>query len=192
MIERKDYTLSEWFDEIKDQFDINRPIEYRIKGHAIVCDGWQVVGGIKEYHMNYGWANGKNTWYSLDTLHYPDSTGVVDDEYMMINIKPDPAIGGSFSGSYSRDLPFPRRYFTRDATCASTATFAIGQKLQFLPHVEVKCDGDGYVYFNGSGVSSEYHEQLFSISSKDAGAKILIQDGAVKLYGGGGIRFHGE
>ncbi len=192
------YTADEWFSLIQEQLNLNRPIEYGIKRHAIVCDGWQIIADtitgdtIKQYHMNYGWANSYNAWYTLDDLYQTDSTGTPDDEQMIIDIYPTPSIGGSFSGTYTRDSSFPYRYFTRDATCADTAIFNIGQSLQFLPHIEVKCDNpSGYILFNGSAVSG-YNERLFSINNKDIKAEIRIYDAGLKIHNNGGIRFHGE
>ncbi len=195
--QHRDYTADEWFSLIQEQLNLNRPMEYGIKGHAIVCDGWRIVfietTLVKQYHMNYGWAGryGSNTWYTLDALRQPES-GTPDDEDMIVDICPTPSIGGSFSGTYTRDSSFPYRYFTRDATCADTAEFNIGQSLQFLPHIEVKCDNpSGYVLFNGSAVSG-YNERLFSINNKDIKAEIRIYDAGLKLHDNAGIRFHGE
>jgi len=191
--DRIDYTPTEWFDLLKEDLNKNQPLEYRIKGHAIVCDGWQIVDGDKEYHMNYGWANSRNTWYTLDVLHQVDSMGCADSEYVMQEIRPTPSIGGAFSGTYNRDASFIYRYFTRNATCATDASFGIGQRLQFLPHIEVKCatSSTGHVQFNGSAVSG-YDNWLYSINNEDQKVGIRIYDGAVRLCENGGIRFHGE
>ncbi len=83
---RDDFSAQEWFDMIADEIDLDRPILYRVAGHAIVADGWQVVGGLNQYHMNYGWSNARTTWYTVDNLHLqPES----EDEYLVINIIPN-------------------------------------------------------------------------------------------------------
>ncbi len=192
--ERPDYTAVTWFELIKEDLNKNQPLVYRIKGHAIVCDGWLEDGSgpTRQYHMNYGWANSRNDWYTVDALHQVDSTATIDDEYLLEEIRPAPSIAGSFSGTYSLDPSFRYRYFTRDATCATTAEFSVAQRLQFLPHVEVKCvSSSGYILFNGSAVADS-EEFIYSINEEDTKVGIKIYDGDVKLNENGGIRFFGE
>lgn len=59
-----------WFAAIRKEFDnyLPRPIQYRITGHSIVCDGYQ-TGASNMVHMNYGWDSGHNAWYTVDNLH---------------------------------------------------------------------------------------------------------------------------
>jgi PKD repeat protein len=68
---RWDYSSDSWFDVIKQQINQGLPMEYYIVSHAIVCDGWRDTGGLKQYHMNYGWDDGHNAWYTLDNLYCP-------------------------------------------------------------------------------------------------------------------------
>ncbi len=106
---RSDYTASFWFDIMKNEFNYNRPVIYRITGHAIVGDGWQTIGAINEYHMNYGWYGpGSDTWYTLDAMT-DDPEG---QEYLINNIIPSPYLL-SLSGTYPRES-FPYRYFYKD------------------------------------------------------------------------------
>jgi len=74
---RPDHTADSWFNIISAELDLERPLLYRIYqsgwgGHAIVCDGWRISGGENQLHFNYGWADGHNTWYTVDNL-YPGS-----------------------------------------------------------------------------------------------------------------------
>jgi hypothetical protein len=85
---RTDHTPQSWFDIIKEQINASHPIHYRIYGHSIVCDGWRDTGGINQYHMNYGWADGHTTWYSIDGLYCPWAGCGTDEEYLIRNIIP--------------------------------------------------------------------------------------------------------
>lgn len=66
---RSNYSADGWFSLIQDEINEGRPMYYTISRHAIVCDGWQVIGEAKQYHFNYGWADSHNAWYALDGLY---------------------------------------------------------------------------------------------------------------------------
>ena len=177
---RKDYSAVNWFNRIKTQLNLNRPVQYRIPGHSIVGDGWQEIGAtpLRQYHMNYGWSGTtEDTWYTLDAL----SGGDPDEEYMLESIYPEQAVGSSLMvGTYSKQS-FPYRYFDRDATGYATI-FAGGQYLQFLPGITVT--SIGVIKFEGSSTNNT---RLFSRGDSTKG--IRIYDGAVNLYTGGSIKF---
>ncbi|RZN39858.1 MAG: hypothetical protein EFT35_03420, partial [Methanophagales archaeon ANME-1-THS] len=186
--DRSAYTNVSWFNRIKAQLDLNRPVHYRIYEHSIVGDGWRerIVSGqtVREYHMNYGWSNvSYNTWYVLDGLYYP-AGGSINDEYMLENIYPAVALGNSIAGTYSLQS-FPYHYFDQDAT-GNSATFEAGQYLQFLPNVEVTCTSTtgGSIRFLGT---SSYNTRLFTRGDPSKG--IRIYNGAVKLNKDGSIKF---
>ena len=169
-----------WFELIKTQINYNRPIHYRVEGHSIVCDGWREIGGapLRQYHMNYGWADGATTWYSIDSLIYGTT-----EEYMLTNIFPTQSIQGSLASSYP--LPaFPYRYFDRDAT-GTVSTFDAGQYLQFLPNVKVTCTSG-----SGNNVrflsSSSQNTRLFTRGNTAIGAKLT--GGGIKLSPNGGLK----
>jgi hypothetical protein len=174
---RSDNTASEWFTMVKAQCNMNRPMEYRILGHAIVCDGWQEPG-IPQYHMNYGWDNAYNAWYTIDALHQPDG-GSPDDEYVVRSILPMNSIVGAFSGAYAKPT-YPYRYFTKDSQ-GHSATFAPGHNLQFLPGVTIDC-GSGYVAVEGSSSNAS---RLFTRGDRSRGMKIT--GGAMKLLPNGEV-----
>ena len=188
---RPDYTPANWFSLIQGELNVNRPLQYAVIGHSIVCDGWQVVGSQKQYHMNYGWGwdcntpDGCNTWYALDALHL----GGIGEEYMLENIYPGLSLGSvlspTSSHTYSRNASFPYRYFDRDCINIYTATFAAGQNLQFLPRVKLTSVSNNIRF---EGTSSE-NTRLFSIKGTQS-AGINIDDAAIVLHPGGGIRFH--
>lgn len=177
-IHRGDYTAMEWFMMIQAQCYGNRPMVYRVLGHAFVCDGWRDSGGFPEYHMNYGWDNAYNGWYVLDALHYP-AGGSTDDEAMLRGIYPAPSLVTAFSGTYTVPDP-PYRYFDRDGV-GDSATFDAGHNLQFLPGVVVGCQS-GHVTINGSASAVT---RLFARGDLTKGAE--IGGGAVKISVGGEI-----
>jgi hypothetical protein len=87
--DRTDYALSAWSEMIRDEIQSNRPIQYRISSHSIVCDGWRVVDPLLQVHMNYGWDDGHNAWYTIDNLYCNWSGCSWLVEYMMTHIEPD-------------------------------------------------------------------------------------------------------
>ena len=66
---RVEHTASSWFEIIKTEIDADRPMQYRIDGHSIVCDGWRDISGFDEYHINYGWGGSHTAWYTLDNIY---------------------------------------------------------------------------------------------------------------------------
>jgi len=178
--DRDDYPADgiAWFNGMKDQFNWNRPVQYKIPGHSIVADGWQEIGSTptRQYHLNWGHGDGKTTWYTLDAI--PGSN--IDEEYRLENILPAQFLGYSLSGTYSRDASFPYRYFNIDAT--GSATFEAGQNLQFLPRITVT---GGNIRFVGT---SSYNTRLFTRGDTSGGVRIY--NGGIRLYQNGGIKFH--
>ena len=178
---RQNYTATTWFNMLKGQFNLNRPVEYGIIGHAIVGDGWQEIGSpvVKQYHMNWGWTGTSNdTWYTLDEL--PD--GGLNIEHIVGNIYPSASVGTSISGTYY-ELIFPYRYFDRDSY-GSSATFAQGNNLQFLENVEVVGTGTStYVRFDGT---LNDPTRLFTAGVLSHG--IFINNGTIRLKNSGSIK----
>jgi len=197
ILERKDYdTAVEWFNLMKAQLNVNRPVQYGVEGHSLVADGWQEVdpGPIRYYHMNYGWNGGNtgdacwtgipnsNTWYTLDELPCSDP----DAQVMIANIVPEKALFGSLSGTYSRDASFPYLYFDCDTT-GNSATFEAGQNLQFLPNITVTCTSTTGSYIRILGTTSN-NTLLFTRGDESQGVR--IQNGGIRLYQHGSLSFH--
>lgn len=89
---RSNHSASSWFDLLKAEIDAARPIPYLISGHQIVCDGWRVVDDLNQYHMNYGWADSHDRWYTVDEVYCPWDGCDPMIEYAVINMFPDKAV----------------------------------------------------------------------------------------------------
>lgn len=180
---RNAYTAISWFNLLKDQFNLNRPVHYRVDNHSIVSDGWRerIVGGnlVREYHMNYGWDDNNNAWYTLDAL----PLGGLNVEYILRDIVPAQALGNSLSGTYTLQS-FPYRYFDRD-TAGNSATFSAGQYLQFLPGVKATCNSGTGTEIRFDGTSSS-NTRLFTRGDTSKGA--VIRSGTIKLKPGGSVK----
>jgi len=104
--DRDEHTAAEWFSIIQTEINNGRPIQYRIRSHSIVCDGWRDTGGQNQYHMNYGWGGSFTTWFSLDSLYcywvLPDSLCPPMEEYLIRNIMPE--MRGDTNGDGTIDL----------------------------------------------------------------------------------------
>jgi hypothetical protein len=192
---REDYGYYEWFNLLKEQLNLNRPLPYRIPGHVIVVDGWQEVdmgwGIISQYHMNYGWGgsvlgspewNGytnSNVWFTVDAL----PGGDLPEERVLMNLHPSGSVGDTVAGIYSRNSSFPYRYFDLDAT-GSNAMFQSGQYLQFLEGVEVRGTGNTHtaeaICFEGT---ASFPTHLYTRGDPSLGIKII--SGSLKLGNGG-------
>ncbi|MCK5682457.1 C10 family peptidase [bacterium] len=176
------YSAEDWFSLMRNEFNYNRPVHYRIYGHSIVGDGWQIVGDVKMYHMNYGWAGtNSDTWYPLDSM----SDCPECDDYLLKPIMPSTCLY-SLTGTYVKET-FRYRYFYRD-TVGGSGTFAGGQCLQFLPGVVAKCTNGTVRIENDSSWSS----RLFTRGDVHSGIFMTptSTSAAIKMHPNGGIKFH--
>jgi len=187
-LERENYTASQWWDQIRFQLDLNRPIEYGIWNglsgvdswaHACVCDGWDIwpIPDNEMYHINMGWQDiNSNMWYQFDNVF--DGFIDHDEDVMLVNIVPDGLLGNNLSGTYSFQ-PFNYRYFDRDAAGVE-AIFSAGQFLQTLPGITITGSGTGtYVSFLGNN-------KIFT--NGDLSEGVEIRSGAIRLSNGGSIK----
>ncbi len=197
ILERSSYSSDGWFDLIRNNLNANMPLQYGIPDHSIVCDGWRIVSDIKQYHMNYGWGGwlgsdscwdpyvgiGSNTWFTLDALPCPD----LSKEDVIAFIKPAGSLDTILSGTYVAQSVFPYRYVNVD-TGGESAVFQAGQLIQSLPGRRIRCTsavGGGGIKFYGS---PSLHTRIFTRGDTSKGVKIT--NGAVVLYGGGGVLIH--
>jgi len=104
---RRDYSDSDdWFEVFKEQRDMARPVEAAIYGapggHAVVIDGYSIIGDSKMVHINMGWRGHYDAYYSLDYIKKDgfDFT-TIGLQHAVINIIPDypPEPPLNFSGT---------------------------------------------------------------------------------------------
>ncbi len=191
-LEREDHTADGWWSRMTSDFNQNRPIQYNIDNHSIVADGWREVGGIRQYHMNYGWGGGfggpwdwtgytsSNTWFTMGSL----PGGGLHRESMTRRIFPERSFGSSVTGTYSLQT-FPYRYVDQDAA-GDEAIIEAGQHIQFLPNVTLTGTSTtgGEIRIEGSGSENSI---LFTRGDESIGVRIA--GGALTLENGGSIVF---
>ncbi len=81
-------SADDWYYTIKEEINAGRPMHYHIHLHSIVCDGYRELGGIKYYHMNYGWGGSMNSWFAIDDLYCSWDGCTITREFQMYNIEP--------------------------------------------------------------------------------------------------------
>ena len=68
---RDEFSLSNWQNMLKDQFDIGWPVYYsgfsNDGGHAFVCDGYD---DNDLFHFNWGWGGSSDGWFVIDEIDY--------------------------------------------------------------------------------------------------------------------------
>ncbi|HER42904.1 MAG TPA: hypothetical protein ENO08_00400 [Candidatus Eisenbacteria bacterium] len=187
---RTNYSSESWYGLIQTNINWNSPLHYRIPDHQLVCDGWRIVSTIRQYHMNYGWANyvpddkecwtpylgiGSNTWFTLDVM----PCAVLSEERMIGYLIPSVSLNNSLSGTYAAEPAFPWRYINME-TAGESAVFAAGQMIQSLPGMRVRCTSTtgGSVRFYGS---EGLHTRIFARGEWTKGVKITA--GGIALYG---------
>jgi hypothetical protein len=132
--------------------------------------------------MVYGWRNTSfNTWYFLDALHQPDSTGGPEDEKMVYNIYPKCALGSSISGTIADNPSYPHRYIDRDCS-ASSVHFYAGQLIHFHPGKVMTCTSQ-FLRFDGTPAKNT------RLYTGEDSRGILINDGRIQMYEGASITF---
>jgi hypothetical protein len=194
---RTSFSAVDWFNNvIIAELNQNRPLPYSITKHAVVVDGWQVIDSQPQYHVNYGWGTGGlckgrgpcNIYYTLDEIYDKDTypnPGDPSDEYALVNVKPNTALGASPSGLYLNE----GGYFDQDATC-NNAIFMVdgytqgGVSVQFLPGITVS----GSVNFYGPTLCCGGVTSLYSRGDQSKGVSLYV-NGGIKITGSGSIRF---
>ncbi len=178
-----DDSTAAWFDRLKGELNKRTPLLYAIPGHALVVDGWEEVGTPPQrfLHVNYGWGAGDNLgWYAVDNI----PGGEPDEEYALIGIMPNTDVGRQISGLYPLEPTFPYRYLADDVR-GSSATFAAGQYLQFLPAAKLTGDGAASAVVRIEG-TSQAPSRLFAQGDTSRG--IVLRGGAMTLAHGGTAR----
>lgn len=177
---RRDYSFTEWWNRIVGNLNLNRPMQYRILKHSIVCDGWWQLPDPM-VHMNYGWDNEYTTWYVLDQLYQPAEEGSTYYEYIMDNIFPYSSLGSSISGMFPYNPSYNPRFVDRDCW-ADSVDFLAGQLIHFHRRKIMTCRS-GWLNFYGQPAGNT------RLYTADPGRGIVINSGYILMYPGAQIKF---
>ena len=75
---RNSYSLTNWVDMLKTEFDLGRPVYYSGQGtgggHAFVADGYDEDDFI---HFNFGWSGSDDDFYAVDAIEYSSSAAAI-------------------------------------------------------------------------------------------------------------------
>ncbi|MDE6291285.1 MAG: C10 family peptidase, partial [Muribaculaceae bacterium] len=91
---RQEMSKAAWDEVIVGEINADRPVLYSGQdvsaGHAFVCDGYEMRGGIPYFHINWGWGGSANGYYASDALNPVVSKAHSYNDLMTIvyNIKP--------------------------------------------------------------------------------------------------------
>lgn len=91
---RSELSKETWDNVIVNEINEGRPVLYSgqdvSSGHAFVCDGYEIRGGIPYFHINWGWGGSANGYFASDALNPVVSKRHSFNDYMTIiyNIKP--------------------------------------------------------------------------------------------------------
>jgi hypothetical protein len=80
------YSEAAWFGMIQTEIGAGRPLLYSSIVHTMVCDGWREVSGVRQVHINYGWAGDSDNWFALDDIETSANPAA---ERMIIGLAPD-------------------------------------------------------------------------------------------------------
>jgi Peptidase C10 family len=184
--ERDDYTYTEWVNRLVDEFNHNRPVVYRIDGHAVVADGWEEDLGVYLFHIVYGHNGSNDGWWSTGEI---PGGGPTDEHYIMENIRPDFSIGAGPLGPIA--LPsYPYRYFDRNVSTFD-CQFAAGHNLQILgPGFYIEAEEMDPMFSVSFEGTPGLETNLFFDGNPDETTCIKINDGKIKMVMGGMMVFH--
>jgi hypothetical protein len=162
-IEREDrsaHSATTWFNLIQAEINAGRPMQYRISGHSIVCDGWRDTGGLNQYHMNYGWGDAFTTWYTIDNLYCNWSGCDPMVEYVIRNIIPVRELSGALSGTLG-----PGTY-----TVIGNISISAGNTLTIQPDVVLNFVGPYSFSISGSLLAQGTVNDSIVFTSNQSGA----------------------
>ncbi len=183
-VQRSAYTDSQWSNTLKNELNVNRPIQYAGfgggSGHTWVCDGYD---NNDWFHMNWGWGGNSDGYFEIDYLN-PGALGTGggtggynSGHQAVIGIQPPSGGGGGTGSSIDMEMysdiyvyPDPIEYgqsFTVNAniTNYSSSTFygditaaLFDADFNFVDYIETLTESNGlpsnYHYTNGLDFST--------------------------------------
>jgi hypothetical protein len=110
-LKRANYTDAAWINLLKNELNINRPLQYAGfgsgGGHTFVCDGYD---NNNFFHMNWGWGGNSDGYFALNSLN-PGSLGAGggaggfnSNQQALIGIQPPSGSGGGGGAGQTIDM----------------------------------------------------------------------------------------
>lgn len=162
-LQRNSYSLTNWVNMLKAEFDLGRPVYYSGQGtgggHAFVADGYDEDDFI---HFNFGWGGSDDDFYAVDAIEYSGSAAAI------FNFVPTPV--------YQNTVKAPTNItVTRTSETAQSATITwtnpsqtlINQSITSLDKVVVTREGN----------------VVYTVDNPAVGATMSCEDENVPCYG---------
>ncbi len=194
--DRDNHTFDEWWSIIVNEINHNRPMLYAISNdtvdfhHAIVVDGYNGDGGYF-VHANYGWdGDSHDAWYELDRFDCNSSDLLFVpcdwyDDYMIRDIYPRNGICEWFTGTLAAwSGPGSLHHYIYCNTFSNDMTIEAGARVQFLPGVQLECNG-GDIFIEGGGQET----RLFTNGLPTRGVSLKSRS-AIKMYARGTLMLY--
>lgn len=90
VLQKANYSYTEWINKIVDELNAGKPVLYRGEGtggHIFICDGYQ---GTDFFHFNWGWNGNYNTYFYLNDLT-PETSNFNQKQAAIIGLIPNAA-----------------------------------------------------------------------------------------------------
>jgi hypothetical protein len=104
LIEKDNYSESQWSQKMRENLDQKRPLYYDgygSGGHAFNVDGYQ---GTDYFHFNWGWSGSFNGYFYLNNLN-PGGQNFTQGQGAIINLYPD-TLNYSYPPAYTGQVVF--------------------------------------------------------------------------------------
>lgn len=140
-VERKSYSAESWTDVIYQELKAGRPVVYSGQsansGHTFICDGYKKENGQDLFHINWGWGENADGYFTLsmrpDNLGMgggTDTSGYGMAQNAVIGIAPNDGIPVTQQQVLSTEFINTRNYVT-SITRSSTSEPFTGMRIMY-------------------------------------------------------------
>jgi hypothetical protein len=184
-----DDTPDQWWQMIKEQVDLNRPVQYRIHNegysHSLVVDGYDTGYMV---HANYGHDDkSENVWYTIDNFDCKGPPCNWNETKMIRGLYPTGGLCGTYSGILGPWGGFGTLYhYVYCDTASNNLTVQGGARVQFLPGTKISSLADDLVNIYGAAPNET---RFFSDGLPTRGLRVAT-GGGIKLRTNGSIRVY--
>ncbi len=187
---RSSYTNTQWFNLIRKEFDnyLPRPIQYRIYksgwgGHSVVCDGYN--SNTNMIHINYGWDDTHNAWYTLDNLYCGSGDPCpANDQYMVVGIQPVNRMYVLAKGMSDTTIyygyPFPTiSYYDSIGRTSHPPAVAVFNNKQYIA---VKGASNNNIYIRSKDGTAAWTDWSAISGATDASPALVVYNNRLYLF----------